>query len=143
MDSCVENRERGGFPEDGSGPVRNDGSSLRAMIDLVYPLVRHGHTPMGVDISSDILLPAGQCGWSEQLELEKLCAVFSVVLDRVGNTVLTTIATYLNNCEPEQILAHFFGGMEKLANMIACAYGTSLIEAFRIGLTEGVDHEPF
>ena len=140
MDSCVNQMFA---PEDGSGPARNAEISLRAMLDLVYPLIRHGHAPMSVNISEDILLPAERCEWSEQIELEKLCDVFSVVLDRVGTTVLTTLATYLNSYEPEQTLAHFFGGMEKLANLIMGAYGTSLIEAFRIGLTEGHDHEPF
>ena len=66
-----------------------------------------------------------------------------MVLDRVGTTVLTTLATYLRSYEPEQTLTHFFGGMEKLANLIASAYGTSLIEAFRMGLTEGDSHGPF
>lgn len=140
MDSCGEKEI---FPEDSFGPVRNDRSGLRAMIEVVYPLIRHGETPMAVDISSDILLPAEQCGWNEQIELEKLCDVFSVVLDRVGTTVLTTLTEYLKKYDPEQTLTRLCDGIEKLAILIASAYGTSLIETFRMGLTEGGSHEPF
>ena len=129
--------------EDDSVPMPDAEESLRAMIGLVYPLIRGGTKPAVVDISQDIMLPAEQCRWSEQLEIEQLCEVFSVVLEQVGNSILTTLATYLQTREAEYTLKHLIVSMEHLADSLNSAYDTSLIEAFRIGLLKGFDDEPF
>ena len=138
MDSCVEERLS---PEDDSGSMPEAERTVRGMIELVRPLVRSGSNPAVLDIFEDIVLPLQQRGWCEQLEIERLCAVLSVVLEQVGNTILTTLAAYLPTLEAEYTLKHFIGAMEQLADSLSSAYDTSLIEAFRIGLLKGFADE--
>jgi hypothetical protein len=140
MDSRVEKRLSGeDEPESMPGAERR----VRAMIELVRPLVCGGTNPVVLDLFEDIVLPAQQSGWSEQLEIERLCAIFSMVLEQVGNAILGTLTTYLATVESEHTLKHFISAMEHLAGALAEAYDTSLIEAFRIGLCEGFCNEPF
>lgn len=140
MDSYGERRNTA---EDDSGSMPEAERTVRAMIELVRPLVRSGSKPAVLDIFEDIVLPVQQRGWSEQVEIERLCAVFSVVLEQVGNTILTTLAAYLPTLEAEFTLKHFIGAMEQLADSLLEAYDTSLIEAFRIGLLKGFADESF
>jgi hypothetical protein len=140
MGSCVEKRLSG---EDESESKPDAERSVHAMIELVRPLVRGGTTPAVLDLFEDIVLPAQQSGWSEQLEIERLCAVFSMILEQVGNSILGTLATYLATVEGEHTLKHFISAMEHLADTLVEAYDTSLIEAFRIGLSKGFCDEPF
>ena len=140
MDSCVEKRLS---DEDESESKPDAERNVRAMIELVRPLVRCGTNPVVLDLFEDIVLPAQQSGWSEQLEIERLCAILSMVLEQVGNSILGTLATYLATAEGEHTLKHFISAMEHLADTIAEVYDTSLIEAFRIGLCKGFCDEPF
>jgi hypothetical protein len=140
MDSCVEKRLS---DEDESESKPDAERSVRAMIELVRPLVRGGTTPLVLDLFEDIVLPAQQSGWSEQLEIERLCAILSMVLEQVGNSILGALATYLATAEGEHTLKHFISAMEHLADTIAEVYDTSLIEAFRIGLCKGFCDESF
>ena len=140
MDVRVEERLS---PEDEPESMSAAERTVCAMIDLVRPLVMSGSKPTLLDIFEDMVLPAQQHGRSEQLELERLCEVLSVVLEQVGNTILTTLAAYLPTFEAEHTLKHFIGAMEQLADSLSSAYDTSLIEAFRIGLLKGFADEPF
>jgi len=117
--------------------------SVRAMIELVYPLVRNGRSVATVDIAEEIILPTEHSGWRERAELEKLCAVFSVVLEQLGNTILTTLAIYLATLDAENTLEHFIDAMGRIAAALPKAYDTSLIEAFHIGLLNGFADESF
>ena len=139
MDLSVEKR----FREGESGTMPETEGSVRAMIELVHPLVRSGRSPAAVDIAQDIMLPAEHSGWRERAELEKLCAVFSVVLEQLGNTILTTLAIYLATFDDENTLGHFINEMERIAGALPKAYDTSLIEAFRIGLLKSFYDEQF
>ncbi len=140
MDSSVEKRLS---REGESGSVPDAEGSVRAMIDLVYPLVRCGHSPAAVDIAQEIMVPVEHSGCSERAELEKLCAVFSVVLEQLGNTILTTLAIYLETLDDENTLEHFINAMERIAGALPEAYDTSLIETFRIGLLKEFYDEQF
>lgn len=140
MDSRVEKRLSG---EDESESMPDAERRVRAMIELVRPLVRSGTNPEVLDLFEDIVLPAQQSGWSEQLEIEGLCAILSMVLEQVGNAILGALATYLATAEGEHTLKHFISAMEHLADTLAKAYETSLIEAFRIGLCKGFCDESF
>ena len=126
-------------PESMSGAER----TVHAMIELVRPLVLSGSKPTLLDIFEGMALTAQQYQWSEQLEIERLCEIFSFVLEQVGNSILTTLAAYLPALEAEHTLKHFISAMEHLADSLSSAYDTSLIEAFRIGLLKGFDDEPF
>ena len=117
--------------------------SVREMIELVRPLVRGGINPSVLDLFEDIVLPAQQSGWSEQLDIDRLCAIFSMVLEQMGNSILGTLATYLATDEGEHTIKHFVSAMEHLADTLAEAYDTSLIEAFRIRLLKEFCDEPF
>ena len=137
MDVGVEER----FPAEGESESMPDtDGSVRAMIELVYPLVR---SPASVDIAEEIMLPAEHSGWRERAELEKLCAVFLVVLEQLGNTILTTLTIYLATLDDENTLDYFIKAVERIAGALPKAYDTSLIEAFRIGLLKGFADEPF
>jgi hypothetical protein len=116
---------------------------VRAMVELVHPLVRCGHVPPAVDIAQEIIVPAEHSVRCEQVELEKLCAVFSVVLEQVGNTILTTLAIYLATFDDENTIDHFINAMERMVGALPEAYDTSLIETFRIGLLKGFYDEQF
>ena len=140
MDSSVEKRR---FGEDESGSMPETEGSVRAMIELVYPLVRCGHCPATVDIAQEIMLPAEHSGCHERAELEKLCAVFSVVLEQLGNTILATLAIYLATLDDENTLEHFINEIERIARALPEAYDTSLIETFRIRLLKGFYDEQF
>jgi hypothetical protein len=143
MNSKDSNVEQRLSCEDQPKSMSDVKASVRTMIEVVRPLVRGGSNPVALDIFEDIVLPAQQCRWSEQLEIEQLCAVFSLVLEQVGNSILTTLATYLPTCAAEHTLKHFIDSMENLVDQLECAYDTSLIEAFRIGLLKGFDDEQF
>jgi hypothetical protein len=126
-----------------SGSMPGTEGSVRAMIELVYPLVRCGHSPVAVDIAQEIMVPAEHSECHERAELEKLCAVFSVVLEQLGNTILTTLAMYLATLDDENTLDHFINAVERIAGALPEAYDTSLIEAFHIGLLKGFYDEEF
>ncbi len=96
-----------------------------------------------MDIAGEIMVPAEHSGCRERAELEKLCAVFSVVLEQVGNTILTTLAMYLATLDDENTLEHFINAIERIAGALPEAYDTSLIEAFHIGLLKGFYDEQF
>ena len=104
MDSSVEKRLSG---EGESASVPETEGSVRAMIELVYPLVRDGRSAAAVDIAQEIMLPAEHSGWRERAELEKLCAAFSVVLEQLGNTILTTLAIVYVNSPVVEINIHY------------------------------------
>ena len=140
MDSSVEKR-RFGVGESGSMPGAE--GSVRAMIELVHPLVRSGHGLVAVDIAGEIMEPAEHSGCHERTELEKLCAVFSVVLEQLGNTILTTLAMYLATLDDENTTEHFINEIERIAGALPEAYDTSLIETFRIRLLKGFYDEQF
>ena len=140
MDVSVEERLS---PEDEPESMSGAERTVRVMIELVRPLVISGSNPALLDIFEDIALPAQPRRWNEQLEIERLCEIFSFVLEQVGNSILTTLATYFPALEAERTLKHFLGAMEHLTDSLSSAYDTSLIEAFRIGLLKGFDDEPF
>ena len=71
------------FAEDDSESMPDGETTLEAMIELVRQLVRGGREPEVLDIFEDIMLPAQHSGYNEQLELRRLCAVFSMVLEQV------------------------------------------------------------
>ncbi len=130
-------------PEDDPEVTWRDEKSLREIIALVQPLVRSEGKAVKVDIGRDILFPAETCRWSEHHDLENLCEVFRVVLDQVGRTILSTLATYMSSFDPEDTLSHFLDGIDQLVHRMISAYSTSIIDAFRIGFTEELDDEPF
>ena len=130
-------------PAEDPGVPRKDEKALREIIALVHPLVRSGGKAANVDIARDILVPAETCRWSEHYDLEKLCEVFRVVLDHVGITILSTLATYLSSLDPEDTLSYFFDGFDQLATRMISAHTTSIIDAFRIGFTDVPFDEPF
>ena len=140
MDSCVEKRLS---HEDVSELMPDTEKTVRVMIELVHPLVRNGRSLAGVDIAEEIMLPAEHSGWRTRAELEKLCAVFSVVLEQLGNTILTTLAIYLATLDDENTLSYFVNAVDRIAGALPKAYDTSLIEAFRIGLLKGFYDEQF
>lgn len=140
MDSCGEKRLS--F-EDGSASMPDGEARLREMIELVYPLVSAGSTPAVLDISEDIMLPAARCGLSGLLEIEKLCAVCSLVLGRIGNTILTTLAAHVATLDGERTLKTFLDEMQHLVYVLGRVYDTSRIEAFRLGLSEEFDYGTF
>ncbi len=140
MDSCVEKRLS---DEDECESMPDTEGSVRAIIELVYPLVRGGRSPATVDIAQEIMLPAERSGCTERAELEKLCAVFSVVLEQLGSTILTTLAIYLATLDDENTLKYFVNAVQRIAGALPKAYDTSLIEAFRIGLLKGFADESF
>ncbi len=140
MDVSVEERQS---PEEEPESMSDAERTVRVMIELVRPLVLSGSKPELIDIFEDFALPVQQYRWSEQLEIERLCEIFSFVLEQVGNSILTTLATYFPTLEAEHALKHFVGAMEHLTDSLSSAYDTSLIEAFRIGLLKGFDDEPF
>ncbi len=140
MDSSVEKRLS---HEDEPGSMPETEGSVRAMIELVYPLIRCGHRPATVDIAGEIMVPAEHSGCHERAELEKLCAVFSVVLEQIANAILTTLAIYLATLDDENTLEHFISAIERIAGALPEAYETSLIETFRIGLLKGFYDESF
>lgn len=140
MDSRVENRLSA---EDEFESMPDAEASVRAMIEVVRPLFRGPSNPSVLDLFEEIVLPAQQSGWSEQLEIQRLCGIFSIILEQVGNAILSTLATYLATVEDEHTLKHFISAMEHLADTLACAYDTSIIEAFHIGLCKGSCDEPF
>ena len=79
----------------------------------------------------------------EHYDLENLCEVFRVVLDQVGRTILSTLATYVSSFDPEDALLRFLGDFELLVNRLISAHCTSIIDAFRIGFTDELHDEPF
>ncbi|MEE1550297.1 MAG: hypothetical protein V1244_01585 [Nitrospinaceae bacterium] len=130
-------------PEEEPSTMSSAERTVRAMVELVLPLVISGSKPTLLDIFEDIALPTQQLRWNEQLEIERLCEIFTFVLEQVGNSILTTLASYFPALESEHTLKHFVSAMEHLADSLSSAYDTSLIEAFRIGLLKGFDDEPF
>ena len=140
MDSCVDQLFA---PEDKPEVTRREVKDLREIIALVHPLVRGGGKAANVDIGRDILVPAQTCQWSEYYDLVNLCEVFRILLDQVGITILSTLATYLSSFDPEETLSHFYDGFDHLAARMVNAHYTSIIDAFRIGFAEGLDDEPF
>ncbi len=140
MDSCREKRISA---EADWESVPDGEATLRALIGLVYPLVGGGSTWAHVDIAEDIMLPAARCGFSGLLEVEKLCAVFSVILKRIGNTILSSLADHVATLDGERTLEHFIDAMQQLSYVLGQVYDSSRIEAFRAGLIERLDDEPF
>ncbi len=140
MDSCVDQMFA---PEDKPKVPRKEVEDLREIIALVHPLLRSGGKPANVDIGRDILLPAETCQWSEHYDLATLCEVFRILLDQVGITILSTLATYLSSFDPEETISHFYDGFDHLAARMINAHCTSIIDAFRIGFAEGFDDESF
>jgi hypothetical protein len=139
-DSSVEKRlSREDEPESMLGAE----ASVRAMIELVHPLVRDGHKPTELDIATDIMLPVEHCRWRERDEIEKLCAVFSVMLEQLGNAILATLAIYLATLDDENTLSYFVDAIKQMSTAVPKAYDTSLIEAFRIGLLREFYYELF
>ena len=139
MDSCVKERLS---PEDEPVSMTDGETAVRGIIELVHPLVRFSN-PVIVDIVEDIIYPARRWEECEQLDLKRLCEVLPVVLERVGNAILATLATYLATTDGEHTLKYFLGEMEHLVQLLSEAYDTSLIEAFHMGLTKELDDEPF
>ena len=140
MDTRVGTRLAGGDdPESMSDAER----TVRAIVELVHPLVRDGSYREVVDIAEEIIYPAGQWDEADQLDLKRLCEVFPMVLQRIGTTILATLATYMATTDGEHTLKHFLGEMEALVHLLSEAYETSLIEAFYIGLTKELDDELF
>ena len=140
MDTRVGTRLAG---EDDPESMSDAERTVRATIGLVHPLVRNGSNPAIVDIAEEIIYPAGEWDEADQLDLGRLCEVFAVVLERIGTTILATLATYLATTDGEHTLKHFLGEMEGLVHLLSEAYDTSLIEAFHMGLTKELDDEPF
>ena len=136
-------REKQLFATDDSEPMSDGEARLRETIELVHPLVRNGSNPALVDIADDIIYPAGQWEECDQRDLMRLCEIFRVVLERIGNTILATLATYIATSDGEHTLKHFLGEMEHLVQLLGEAYDTSLIEAFHMGFTKELDGEPF
>jgi len=130
-------------PEDKPEVPRKEVKDLREIIALVHPLVCTRGRAANVDIDRDILFPAETCKWSEHYDLVNLCEVFRFLLDQIGITILSTLATYLSNFDPEETLSHLYDGFDHLAARMVNAHYTSIIDAFRIGFAEGLDDEPF
>ena len=131
------------FGGDGSGLLPEGEESLRTIIGLVHPLVRNGINPPVLDIEHDIMVPALENRHLEWRELEKLCAVCTMVLEQVGSTVLTTLDTYLSTREARYTLTHLIDEMEQLNLLLIRANTTSFFGAFYIGMLTEVAHEPF
>lgn len=140
MDSCVDQMSA---PQDNPEMPRRDEKDLREIITLVQPLLSNRGKAAKVDIGREILVPAETCRWNEHYDLENLCEVFRVVLDQVGRTILSTLATYVSSFDPEDALLQFLGDFELLANRLISAQCTSIIDAFRIGFTDELHDEPF
>jgi len=140
MDSQLNQQS---FGTDGSPAALAGEESLRTIIELVHPLVRNGINPPEVDIEHDIMAPALESRHLEWHELEKLCEACSIILEQVGNTILTTLDTYLSTHEARHTLTYLIDAMEQLNLLLIRANTTSFFEAFYIGMLTEVDHEPF
>jgi len=140
MDSRVEQLFA---PEEKPEMPRREEKALREIIALVRPLLWSRDKQAMVDIDREILLPAETCRWREHYDLENLCEVFRGVLEKIGSTMLSTLATYVSSFDVEDTLAHFFDEFDHLTTRLINARFTSIADAFRIGFTEGQCDEPF
>lgn len=140
MNACEENRL---FSTDASGSAPEERVALRTIIALVHPLCRGEGKSRIPDIAADIIAPAQQCDDDQKLEVERLCRLFSMVLEYLGNTVLSALATYLASFESACTLKRFLESVEQLTDALSDAYDASVLEAFRLQLFKGLYDEPF
>lgn len=131
------------FDEDASPPASDERITLRAFIAIVYPLCRGDDTMRNPNIVEDILTPAQRCNDDEKLEVERLCTLFSLVLEYLGHAVLSALATYLASFESACVLKRFLEAVEQLTDTLSDAYDASILEAFRVQLKKGLYDEPF
>jgi hypothetical protein len=131
------------FDDDASPPAPDERITLRALIAIVYPLCRSDETTRHPDIAEDILTPAQRCGDNEKLEVERLCTLFSFVLEYLGHAVLSALANYLASFESACVLKRFLESVEQLTDTLSDAYDASILEAFHVQLKKGLCDEPF
>jgi len=140
MNGCEETRL---FSPDASEPEPERWVALRTLIALVHPLCRGEGTAKIPDITEDILIPAQQSDHEEKLEVDRLCRLFSLVLEYLGNAVLSALATYFASFESACTLKGFLESIEQLADALSDAYDASILDAFRLQLFKGLYDEPF
>mgnify|MGYP001134257934 CR=1 FL=1 len=137
------NSENDRFAEGASTSTAAERLSLDSMIAMVHPLCRGEGNRSSPDIAADIMEPAALCDRNGRLEVERLCAMFSFVLEYLGNTILSAIAAYFSTRESAHAIKCFVESTESLADTLTEAYDASVIEAFALRLREGLSNEPF
>jgi hypothetical protein len=117
--------------------------TLRELLALVHPLCRNQATRTIPDLAEDILAPAQQCDDTEQLELTRLCSVFSLVLEYLARAVLCDLAEYLAGFESARTLKRFLTSVTELSSTLSDAYEESVLDAFACTLSRELVDEPF
>lgn len=117
--------------------------TLRELLALLHPLCRNQATRTIPDLAEDILAPARQCDDSEQVELTRLCGVFSLVLEYLARAILSDLAEYLVSFESAHTLKRFLASVAELSNTLSDAYEESILDAFASILTRELVDEPF
>jgi len=132
MNACDENRL-----------FADEEISLRELLAVVRPLCRNGGTTTISDIGRQILAPAQQCDDQQQLELTRLCTVFSLVLAFLARAVLSDLADYLAGFHSAHTLKRFLASVTELSDTLSDAYEESILDAFASTLTRELIDEPF
>ena len=117
--------------------------TLRELLALVHPLCRGERTTTIPDIAGDIIAPAGQCDDDEHLELQRLCTVFSLVLQYLGSVILSDLAEYLASFDSAHTLKRFLRSVNELSDTLSHVYEASILDAFSRTLTQELIDEPF
>ncbi|MHC4435277.1 MAG: hypothetical protein ACYTBS_25870, partial [Planctomycetota bacterium] len=94
-------------------------------------------------IAEDILTPAQRCNDDEKLEVERLCTLFSLVLEYLGHAVLSALAGYLASFESAYVFKRFLESVEQLTDTLSDAYDASILDVFLTRLKKGLYDEPF
>lgn len=132
MNACDENRL-----------FADEEISLRELLAVVRPLCRNGGTTTIPDIGRQILAPARQCDDQQQLELTRLCTVFSLVLEYLARAVLSDLADSLAGVHSAATLKRFLASVAELSETLSDAYEESILDAFACTLTRELIDEPF
>jgi len=117
--------------------------SLNELLAVVHPLCRNGGTTTIPDLAEQILAPAQQCDDQQQLELTRLCTVFSLVLEYLARAVLSDLAEYLSGSQSAHTLKRFLASVTELSDTLSDAYEGSVLDAFACTLTRELLDEPF
>jgi hypothetical protein len=104
--------------------------SVEELLNLVRPLVcRRGGKPESA-VERNIVLGAHGLSDEGNDELDKVCWLFSMVLERTAKEVVDALSWYLSSQNGECALTRFAMAMERLSTMLIEAEESSRLNAF-------------
>lgn len=107
-----------------------ENEQVQELVDVVCPLIEPaGKTPT-VDVEQKILRPLRAGGTAEEIQdLELLCSVLSLVLDRVGTAVLEALAEYVSRSNGQVTMVNFAASVDCVAGVLVDCEKLSYMQA--------------